>query len=399
MSATHCIQLSGTQVRKLLNGGTISLKNHQINSPTGSHFVNVMPKTSRKLNSAQRRKKGMRLNLTPEEDLMDGGKISLKKGIKHLGKHVKKGFKKTIVDSGVGKEIAKEMINVGTDVLLPTALSGIGGVVGGPSGALAGAVAGKVASDQIQKVSTRRGYGIRKIGRKVKKVLKSKEAKHLGKMVAKTGAKVLGETVAEYTGNPKAGEIIESAVIKGANRAINDENLMKGLKVAGKDAKATAKDLAIEYVDDYIDSNLTGVEKDVAQKALAGQYPKAKDLIYDYGTNKLESIEMNLTTSGQGLRRARNGAMRVKRVPKKTFGTGIVYSSPSYQQSMRYIKHGEGFQTQSGRAIEQYNTNSYNIQLGSPLQRISSPAMSPYIGTSSQLSSCVTKGKGFLPAG
>jgi hypothetical protein len=93
------------------------------------------------------------------------------------------------------------------------------------------------------------------------------------------------------------------------NSAIESKN--------GKDLLRRMKkedvNIGVEMVDDYVDANFDGPERDVIQKAMAGKYPSAKELIYDYGNSKIEDaiqIEPNSFMAGYGIGRTSRGSAK-----------------------------------------------------------------------------------------
>lgn len=420
------ISCSPAQMRKLKSGGAVTL--------TPSHFVEgapnrivVMPNTSRRIQTAMRRNKGVRIALKPEEDLVamtEGGKISLKSIGKTLGKTakdvgkvyadtgkvIKRGFDKTIVDSGVGKKIASHLIDAGTQVLLPAAGSALSMVLGDPTG-MSGEIIGNIAGNELDALAARRGYGMKpRKGKGFFKSLKKvtginkkdvvKVGKEVGKTAARVGAQVVGEAITAYTGNPAAGMAFERVAVGAADRAIDSKKGKDILKNAAKGAGKQAKLIAVEGVDDYIDKNLTGAEREVAQKALAGKYPSASDLVYDYGNSKIEEMSSGQQQMmGYGVPRRTRGGLRM--------GRGNPYLTGSYDVAMRSVRMGgaipEGMKVADDRIVTSTSAPSSIIQTGSPFQRYSSPAMSPFISGSPQLVGQgikpKTMGGSFLPAG
>lgn len=405
------IEVSVAQMRKLVSGGAITLQPHQFvgSSP---HSMMVMPNTARRIATAIKKSKGVRVALKPEEDIVatEGGNIlgSLKKAGKQLssvGKVVKKGFDKTIVDTGIGKTIAKNLIDVGVNYALPAAAGVAGEMLGGPLGGVAGAAAAGYAGKYIDSAADKGGYGffktLHKMGAKkigITKKTFTKAAKDVGKVAARVGAQAAGEAVAAYTGNPEAGVAFERIAVGAADGAIDSKNAKSILKNAGKGALKQGKMIAIEGVDDYIDKNLTGAERKVAQKALAGSYPDASSLVYDYSNSKIEELN---GTSGMGIPRRMRGGLRM--------GRGMANLTSPYAVAMRSATSGAGmmmggmmmgcgFTVADDRTTTPAEAPSSVIQTGSPFQRIKSPAMSPYIASSPQLTN-IRIGGSFYPAG
>lgn len=405
------IHVSPAQMRKLKSGGAITL-NPKHFMDDAVHRIKVMPNTSRRIQTALKKNKGVRIALKPDEDIVamtEGGAISLKKlgktiskGAKNTAGVIKRGFNKEIVDSGVGKEIAKQLIDTGANFVLPTALSAASMMAGDPTGK-SGELIGNIAGSQIDKYAERKGYGVFKTARKlglnkigINKKSVTKVAKEVGKTVVRQGAQVVGEAISAYTGNPAAGMAFERIAVAGADAAIDSGSAKKALMASKKQARM----VAAEAVDDIIDKNLSGVERDVAQKALAGKYPSASDLIYDYSNSKIEEMSQP-AIMGYGIPRRVKGGLRM--------GKGIAYLTPVYQDAMRSIS-GSGFRVADDRAITPAEAPSNIIQLGGPYQRINSAAMSPFIASSPQLAGfkpmkggsvypAGRMGKGFMPSG
>jgi len=409
------ISISPAQMRKMVSGGAITLNPKHFVEDSANR-IKVMPNTARRIATALRKNKGVRIALKPEEDIVamtEGGAISMKKlgkkiskGAKATAGVIKRGFDKEIVDSGVGKEIAKQLIDTGANFVLPTALSAASMMAGDPTGK-SGELIGNIAGNQIDKYAERKGYGVFKTARKlglhkagINKKSVTKVAKEVGKVAVREGAKVVGEAISAYTGNPSAGVAFERIAVAGADKAIDSGSVKKGLKAS----KSQAKRIAVEEVDKLIDKNLSGVEKDIAEKALAGKYPSASDLVYDYSNAKIESMAGYGIRDGASLpRRVRGGLRMGKGLPRFSYST--------YDLSAIVPKGGSGisgFRVADDRTVTPAEPPSAIIQTGSPYQRINSAAMSPFIAASPQLAGFKVggsmypagkMGKGFMPAG
>lgn len=418
------ISVSPAQMRKLKSGGAITMKSMNFVEDAPNR-LRVMPNTARRIQTAMKKDKGVRIALKPEEDIVamtEGGAISLKSigrtlrrtakkarrvatdlyedaapevermyniaapEVRKGAKVVKRGFNKTIVDSGVGKEIAKNLIRAGTDVILPGALGAASMALGDPTG-MSGQVIGNVAGNYIKGAAEKGGYGLfktlNKVGIKKKSVVKL--GKRVGKVAVRLGAKAAGEAISAFTGNPLAGAAFEEIAVAGADKAIDSGSASKGFKTAGKRAVTRAKMVAVEAVDDYIDNNLTGAEKRVAQKALAGKFPSASDLVYD------DDGETGFSGMGMMLPRRTRGGLRM--------GMGMARLTPAYRSAKVGYGMSAGFKVADDRMVTPATAPSSVIQLGSPFQRINSAAMSPFIAGSPQLVNRPISGGSFLPAG
>ena len=154
------VKCSPAQMRKLKSGGAVTLNrtHFQDGSP---HRIMVMPNTGRRIMTAMKKDKGVRIALKPEEDVMamtEGGAISMrgagfKKAMKKTGSVIKKGF-----ETPAGRAIAKELIKIGTEQVLPAAGSALSMALGDPTG-MSGEMVGNIAGDYINKSAAKGGYG------------------------------------------------------------------------------------------------------------------------------------------------------------------------------------------------------------------------------------------------
>jgi hypothetical protein len=242
-----------------MSGGAINIPIHQMGSDKGSEVILLKAPNAKKLLTGFKRNKGVRIMLEPDEidaTMMKGSGINIGKAFKKLGRDIKKGatkafsevdravikpvakgFKKEIIDSGLGKKIASELIDVGTQIVLPTALGGLSMLAGDPTG-MSGQIVGSIAGKQLDRLAEKGGYGITSQADAKKKymalirsmrgmteaekmkikgsgffqTLKKftgvgkkqflRGAKKIGKDVLSAGAMLAGEAVSAKTGNP-----------------------------------------------------------------------------------------------------------------------------------------------------------------------------------------------------
>lgn len=395
----HRIRASPAQLKKLMTGGAITLKPANFD-PRSRHMLMVMPNTSRRIGTAMRKNKGVRIMLKPNEDLMEesmeGGKISLKS----VGRSLSKAFKpveKAAKDVGkaltskkakqVYREIGKEVLPIAkgiADAGIDAGSMALATYMGNP--ALAPVISGTA------KVGLDRGYDA------------------LGREVG-----LDPDTPVPYLDSPEA---IQAAAMMTA-----EKNIRKRTKGRVRDAGLAA--LAGDYegaqalgTDYLIDKKLSGVEQKIARKAQRGEYADINALATDYAAEKLAAAtqiapdmasaaehqdEIDMLTSGRGIRSAMRTAISKTRGGLR-IGGASAYLTPSYETALRSTMTGGsilGVQTAGYdmRGIRPATAPSAITQLGSPYQRIQSPAMSPFISASPQLANKPISGGSFLPAG
>jgi hypothetical protein len=199
------VALSQRQLNNLVKGSPVQISHAGLTSSSPNTSLTALSEGMRKkIARAVRENRGCRVQLSPEEAQgvqteLGGGKVKIGKAFKKLGKNISKGFKKEIVDSGVGKEIARGLIDVGTDVVLPTALAGLSTYATGNP--MLGEMVGNIAGTQLNKLAERYGYGLKGIALKAKKdamtnlfkpvVNTAKQARELTNKIYKDGEKVL----------------------------------------------------------------------------------------------------------------------------------------------------------------------------------------------------------------
>lgn len=380
----HRIKASPSQLKKLMTGGAITLKPMNFD-PSSRHMIMVMPNTSRRIGTAMRKNKGVRIMLKPEEDVMEegmeGGKISLKsmgrsinKAAKDVGKALTSKKAKQVYRE-IGKEvlpIAKGIADAGVDA----GSMALASYMGNP--ALAPVIAGTA------KVGLDRGY----------------EA--LGKEVG-----LDPNTPVPYLDSPEA---IQAAAMYKA-----EDNLRRRTKGRVRDAGlaalqgdyATAQTLGTDYL---IDKKLSGVEQKIARKAQRGEYADVNALATDYAAEKLAAAtQVAEEPSGQDEIQALMMGRGIKGMIRKTrqgirIGGASVYQTGAYERGLRSAMTGAGITGMPSagydmRGIVPATAPSSIIQLGSPYQRLQSPSMSPFIAASPQLANKPIRGGSFLPAG
>ncbi len=365
----HPVVLTAPQMRVLKSGGAITLKPQQF-VDDALHRLVVAPQTARRIQTALGKVKGLRISLKPGEnlfnvetgegifDFLDPKKNGVAKAFDPKQNGVADAFKPGGSAEQFGKQIASTLIHQGIPVVAGT-LGGIAGTAlapeSGPLGGMAGSVIGsKLGAMGADRLGRAVGYGMPcgkkrcKGGCKICKgsgffkglkkytgINKSdviSAAKFVGKQAAHLGAQAAGEALGAYTGNPVAGQAFASVLEAGADRAIDSGSARKGLSHSGKAAKSLAKDIAISEVDKIIDSsNLGPTERRIAEKALAGKYPSAKDIIYDYGKAHMASLNPSADTSGGGLKRRGR--------PSRKTGCGSAYVSTPYNNAMTSLRY------------------------------------------------------------
>lgn len=145
----HKIRASPAQIRKLVSGGAITLKPENFD-PSSRMSIAVMPNTSRRISTAMRKNRGVRLSLKPNEDIMEAGIEGGKVSLKSVGRQLKQTFagkKARNVYRQIGREIAPIAKSV-ADAGLKAATEQLGERMGNPELAAALGGVAKVGLDE-----------------------------------------------------------------------------------------------------------------------------------------------------------------------------------------------------------------------------------------------------------
>ncbi len=291
---TKIKKLSDNQVNRLISGSGV-----RINQGQGD-VIYLTEQQIKKLNRGVKSGKGITVNFDPYQQqqhrqLKNGGSLgSMLKNVgrttkKTLGKTFDKDFKQDTIQ-GL-KVVGRHAIEQGIPSLLSVGSMALGDPTG-MSGAMLGNVVSEYGSKAYQKKVEGKGLfrALHKAGIKNPKKKLVSGLKNVGRVATMVGSQVVGEALGEYTGDKEFGDKFTRLSNNFGQSAING-NLRDNLRESGKMVKEKALNFAVEAVDDYIDQNLTGNLKRVAQDSLAGKYPQASDFIYDVsdiytGTNK-----------------------------------------------------------------------------------------------------------------
>jgi len=154
----HQLALSQGQMNKLIEGKPVNIPHRTMGSGAGDVVIHLKPQNARKLLTAYKKGKGMRLTMHPHEveaSLKHGRGFfsSLKKGLKTVGKKIYD-VGKEVLKSPIAKQIGKDVIQHGSEAIG----TAIGAYTGNPVvGSMIGHSLGKAGADAIDKGGVHHG--------------------------------------------------------------------------------------------------------------------------------------------------------------------------------------------------------------------------------------------------
>jgi len=393
----HQLGLTHQQAKKLIMGSPIILPHSQMGAHAGEHIVNLMPQNARKLLTAYKKGKGLKLHLTPHEihhTLHHGEGFS--SFFKSVGNTISNALKNPAVNA-LAKQGAKYSAKVAGTALgaalgNPEAGSALGDVLGASAEnaiadhALKGNVKGTtkqkakmIAKDAIQKAEeslphslemiasqpSRRGGGIKNHHYTTKK----------GDAYHHIGHHNVLEMDAPYSG----GKIRKSRGSKGSAEMKERMARLRAMRKTG--GKINLKHLGSEIlgglkkVGHYVIPVATGALGAAGGEFLGG--PLGGLAGQAAGSYAGDQINKKL---GIGIRRRGR--------PRKVGGNLADMSAP-YKQALKYNFGGlelVGHEVIDNKPVSAFKTNprvrpSPTAMTLSPYQRLDSPAMNPFVPT------------------
>jgi hypothetical protein len=414
---------------KMMKGQGVNVPVSQMGSDKGDVVIMLHPQNARKMLTAYRKNKGMRLAMSPAEmeaTMTHGRGFNIGKAFKKMGSDIKKGFTKTIINpakktftpalgrdivSGLekaGKTTASALIHAG----IPAVAGVAGDFLGGPLGGVAGAVAGDMLADQVGKAT---GYGLyggampdpatarkhymhmirsmrgmseaekqkirgsglfkmlHKIGISKKSVIKG--IKDVGKKVVRHGAQALGTAIGAYTGNPVAGAMLGDALGRAGEVGLDSLQPAKhGIKFDRGEAVSSLKK-------DMKDLGKVELQRLVAEKVPAEYQGVAQQVLAGVPIRDIVDEELHHRQTGLGVVKRGRGR------PKKVVGQGASQST-AYKKALSANFSGLVLSGADGSnaPVSQFSTNP-NVRVSSdemtlsPYQSTTAPAMNPFIPT------------------
>jgi hypothetical protein len=412
----HQIHLTTAQIRKLGGGLATNLKHSQMGADKGDIVVMLRPQNARKMLTSYKKTKGMRLMMSPEEV-----EETMKQGT---------GFFQTLKKwTGINKsDVIKGAKRIGKDVVHHGATAvgtAVGAYFGNPmAGAMLGETLGRAGEKVLDSVEpTKAGIkfnpreGVNSIKRDAKKVaIEALEAKISTlpaeyQAVAKRAMKgeypeseeveramsraISSEGRGLYGGSMKGSpEMKERMARLRAMRKVGGKvNIGKAFRDLGHKIESGAKKTFNPALGRKIVSGLESAGKATASSLIHAGIPAVAGLAGDVLGGPMGGIAGAVAgdmlanqvgkATGYGIRRGRGR-------PRKD-GMGIAMMSKPYKQALKLNKATYGLEVGGFSAdnapISKFSTNprvkvSSDEMTLSPYQKMSSPAMNPFIPTS-----------------
>jgi uncharacterized protein (DUF697 family) len=408
----HQLGLSHQQAKKLIMGSPIILPHHQMGAHAGEHIVNLMPQNARKLLTAFKKGKGLKLHLTPHEihHTVHSGQ-GFSSFIKSVGNTISNALKNPAVNA-LAKQGAKYSAKVAGTALgaalgNPEAGEALGDVLGASAEnaiadhALKGNIKGTtkqkakmIAKDALEKAEeslphslemiasqpSRRGRGIKNHHYTTKK----------GDAYHHIGHHNVLEMEAPYSGGKLKKGSAEMKERMARLRAMKKTGGKVNLKNLGKDILG-----GLKKVGHYVIPVATGALGAAGGEFLGG--PLGGFAGSAAGTYAGNQINKKL---GIGVR---------KRGRPRKVGGDLASMSNAYKDALKYNFGGLQLNNEvvDNQPISAFKTNprvkpSPTEMTLSPYQRLDSPAMNPFIPTRYTQeggTSCGYGGKGLYTLG
>lgn len=411
-------------MRKMMKGEGVNIPLKQMGSDKGDVVVMLHPQNARKMLTAYKKGKGMRLKMSAPElehtvtkgrgfdigKAFDPKRNGVAKAFDKAGKDIKGAI--STVDSGIKRGIseADKGIKIGVNETkkavdeygrpvagiairqgVPMVTGMVGSTLGGPLGGIAGSVAGEYAGDALAKkvgVGLYAGKGMHPDDAKKQYMAMIRSMRG---MSAEEKAKVKGSGLFQFLHSigikkkdaiGKMKEAGKKAVRYGATAVGTALGTAVGNPIAGAmlgEALGRAGEMGIDSVEPTRkgirirkNDSISNLKKDMGQVAEVALEKVIKDEVpAEYQDVAVNALQQKKKRLGLGV--------------KVTRGKGVASMSSAYKKAMKANYDGLVLSEVDGNApISQFSTNPMVKPAGdemtlSPHQNITSPAMNPFI--------------------
>jgi hypothetical protein len=402
MYIPHQLGLSVRQPVALLKGGAVLIPHSSMGAHAGEHIIMLAPQNARKLMTAYKKGKGIKIKLTPDEmretiksgrGFMDAAKRLYQKG---------KAFVSSALDNPMIKEGAKQGLKKGAEAVG----TAIGTYFGQPDvGRQIGKVVGEAGSNAIDKKdinvakyeladkakAAATDYAVAEGQKQVRQRVGDRAYRGLAHHAINVGAEKIGQTSGSQDLKRLGYGAKRPKLVKGSAEA---KAYMASIR--SKKGKGLGDDIlgGLKKVGRYAIPAATGGLAGIAGTALTGN-PIAGIAASAAGSYGGQKAVEKLGIAGAGARRGR---------PRKVVGCGAV-SSEAFKKAMRINFDGLSLHSDvmSNAPVSSFNQVNRKVMPSSsqmtlsPYAGINSPAMNPFIPayyTQSGGTSCGYGGKG-----
>lgn len=360
----HQIHLSATQIKKLGSGLATNLKHSQMGADKGDIVVMLRPQNARKMLSAYKKDRGIRLSLSPDEldeTLKEGGGF-----FQTLGKYT--GIKKSDVLEGA-KQMGRKAIERGIPVIAEALGSAMGDHARGERIARTLGRASEAMLDNVE--STKGGFKLSS-SQRARDII-AEDAKDLAKEVINEKLSGMGL----YGGRLRKGseEAKEHMARIRAMKSGGKLNIGRAFKNFGRQVKSVGREIISNPI-------VKSIAKEVVSKALPA-LGEAGAMFLGDETGMSGKMAGDKVAS---LINQKIGSGRPRGRPRKS-GGAIASNSKAYKQAMLLNKATYGVDVSSvggdnkplsGFYIDEKIKPSSSEMTLSPYQNITSPAMNPF---------------------
>lgn len=388
MFVPHQLGLSKKQPMALIKGGAVLIPHSSMGSDKGEHIIMLQPQNARKLLTAYKKGKGIKIKLTPDEireTLKSGrGFIDTAKKVFRKGKELVS----SALDNPLIKEAGKKAVQRGSEALG----TAIGSYFGNPEiGRQIGSVVGQAGASAIQSkdfnvakyqlADKAKEAGLELARKEGRRRIKAGIDDDLTRGLAYHAMNVGDKKISATTGSEDLKRLGLGAkrpkLVKGSQEAKDYMAMIR----AKKSGKGIGDDIlgGLKKVGRYVIPASTGALGGLAGGVATGGNPVGAVIGSAGGSYAGQKAIEKLGIAGAGMKRGRGR-------PKKVVGMGAT-SSKAFKQALRINYNGLDLHNDVVENAPLSSFNQVNPKVKpsptemtlSPYQRMDSPAMNPFI--------------------